>query len=81
MLVDLQKRIEENGFTVEVTDETRALILKKGYDPVFGARPLKRAIQNLVEDRVSEEILQRTVQPGDKIVIDAHDDEIVISKS
>ncbi|NLT19720.1 MAG: ATP-dependent Clp protease ATP-binding subunit [Syntrophomonadaceae bacterium] len=81
LLVDLQKRIEENGFTVEVTDETRALILKKGYDPVFGARPLKRAIQNLVEDRVSEEILQRTVQPGDKIVIDAHDDEIVISKS
>ena len=55
--------------------------MKKGYDPVFGARPLKRAIQNLVEDRVSEEILQRTVQPGDKIVIDAHDDEIVISKS
>ncbi|MDD3852666.1 MAG: ATP-dependent Clp protease ATP-binding subunit [Syntrophomonadaceae bacterium] len=81
LLVDLQKRIEENGITVEFTDEARALILKKGYDPVFGARPLKRAIQNLVEDRVSEEILQRTVQPGDKIIIDAQQDEIVISKS
>jgi len=81
LLVDLQKRIEENGFTVEVTDEARALILKKGYDPVFGARPLKRAVQNLVEDSVSEEILKRTVQPGDKIIIDAREDEIVISKS
>ena len=79
-MVDIQKRIEENGFTVEFTDEARALILKKGYDPVFGARPLKRAVQNLIEDSVSEEILKRTVQPGDKIIIDAQEDEIVISK-
>ncbi|HOB11909.1 MAG TPA: ATP-dependent Clp protease ATP-binding subunit [Syntrophomonadaceae bacterium] len=78
LLKELKARITENGFILEVSDAAKELILKKGYDPAFGARPLKRAIQKLVEDTVSEEILKRTVVPGDTILVDVQDDEIVV---
>jgi len=78
LLEELKARITENGFILEVSDAAKELILKKGYDPAFGARPLKRAIQKLVEDTVSEEILKRTVVPGDTILVDVQDDEIVV---
>lgn len=81
LMEELKTRVTENGFSLQVSDNAKGLILKKGYDPAFGARPLKRAIQRLVEDTVSEEILKRTVMPGDTIMVDAIDDEIVIRKT
>jgi len=54
--------------------------LREGYDPAYGARPIKRAIQRLVEDTLSEEILKGTVQPGDNVLIDAADEHIVVKK-
>jgi len=81
LMEELKTRVTENGYSLQVSDSSKELILKKGYDPAFGARPLKRAIQRLVEDTVSEEILKRTVTPGDTIMVDASDDEIVIRKT
>jgi len=80
LLRDLTKRVEENGYTMEINSAAREVILKEGYEPAYGARPLKRAIQKLVEDKVSEEILKKTVEPGDKILVDAEDGAIVIRK-
>ncbi len=81
LMEELKTRVTENGFSLHVSDSAKELILKKGYDPAFGARPLKRAIQRLVEDTVSEEILKRTVMPGDTITVDARDNEIVVRKT
>lgn len=77
---DLRQRVEEQGFRLRVTDEARKLIITKGYDPVFGARPLKRAIQRTIEDRLSEEILKKTIAPGDTIVVDAQGEDVSIRK-
>jgi len=80
LLKDLSKRVEDNGYTVTITDAAREVIMKEGYEPAYGARPLKRAIQKLVEDKISEEILKRTVQPGDTVVVDGVDGKIVVRK-
>ena len=80
LLQDLSQRIIDNGYQLEITDPARELIMKEGYEPAYGARPLKRAIQKLVEDRVSEEILKKTVSPGDTIVVDALDGKIMMRK-
>ena len=72
LIKDLRKRIEDQGFQLEVSDEAREMIIQQGYNPDFGARPLKRAIQRNIENVASEEILKKTVVPGDtlKIVVD-----------
>ncbi len=80
LLVDLRKRIEENNFKLEISDRAKELIMKEGYNPAYGARPIKRAIQKLVEDSISEEILKKIVQSGDKVVVDAQDDKIIVLK-
>ncbi len=80
-IVDIQMerlapRLLEQGLTIEVTDAARALIAQEGHDPEFGARPLRRAIMNLLEDPLSEKLLAGEVEPGDTVVIDADADEI-----
>ena len=81
LLLDLTERVKENGYTLEISAAAREIIMKEGYEPAYGARPLKRALQKLVEDRISEEILKKTVEPGDKILIDAADGQIVVRKA
>lgn len=81
LLKELEQRIEENGYTLQIEDKARDLIMKEGYEPAYGARPLKRALQKLVEDAISEEILKRTVVPGDTIIVDAQDGKMVVKKS
>jgi len=80
LIKDLSKRIIDNGYKLEISNLARELILKEGYEPAYGARPLKRAIQKMVEDTVSEEILKKTVVPGDTIMIDAEQGKIVARK-
>jgi len=80
LLEELSQRIKENGYQLEITDRARALIMKEGYEPAYGARPLKRAIQKLVEDSVSEEILKKTVLPGDTIMVDEENGKIIAGK-
>jgi ATP-dependent Clp protease ATP-binding subunit ClpB len=67
---DLQKRLAERKITIELTEEARQTLAERGYDPVFGARPLKRAIQRMVENPLAVEILGGKFREGDHIVVD-----------
>ena len=80
LLQELSQRIKENGFELEISATAQDLIMKEGYDPNYGARPLKRAIQKMIEDTVSEEILKKAVLPGDTILVDAEDNKIVVRR-
>jgi len=77
MLKSLIKRIREMNIEVEVTEAAKALLMKKGFDTQYGARPLRRAITKLVEDQLSEEILKGNVKSGSKVQIDADEDKLV----
>jgi len=81
LLKDLHQRLANSGLQLAVTDEARELMVQEGYDPLFGARPLKRTIQKTVEDALSEEILKKTVLPGDTVQVDADQGNIVVRKS
>ncbi|MEL7169940.1 MAG: ATP-dependent Clp protease ATP-binding subunit, partial [Bacteroidota bacterium] len=70
MQKDLFARIEELGIDIEVTDAAKAFLVEKGYDPQFGARPLRRAIQKYVEDPMAEAILQNDLAEGAHITVD-----------
>ena len=72
---DLQKRLAERKITVELTEEARKTLAERGYDPVFGARPLKRAIQRMVENPLAVEILGGKFREGDHIVVDTRNRE------
>lgn len=77
MLKSLLGRIKEMGINVEVTEEAKLLLVKQGYDQAYGARPLRRAIQKLLEDQLSEEMLKGNVKQGDNMLIDAEGDKLV----
>ena len=76
----LYKRIEDLGMTLEITDEAQRFIAEKGYDKQFGARPLRRAIQQHLEDGISELIVEEQVHEGDTILAALKGDKIVIEK-
>ncbi len=80
MLGGLIKRLKQNGIGLELTDEVKTFLAKKGYDQIYGARPLRRSIQSMIEDRLAEEILEGKVTSGDEVVIDIKDDQVVLSK-
>ncbi len=69
MLDELNRRIEEYSLQVEVSDDVKGILLKEGYDPSFGARPLRRVIQRRLEDGISEELLQGKIGPGDTVEV------------
>ena len=71
-LKPLMKRIEDLGYTIELTDAAKEFVATKGYDVQFGARPLKRAIQNYIEDGICERILGDDITTGTVIHIDKH---------
>jgi ATP-dependent Clp protease ATP-binding subunit ClpC len=68
---DLQKRLAERKIEVELTDSAKAWLVKEGYDPQYGARPLRRAIEQYVENPLSMRILSGEFKAGDKIIVDA----------
>ncbi len=73
MLISLKKRLEALNITVEFTDAVIEKLAEKGFDPLFGARPLRRQIQNDIEDNLSEKILDGTIKNGDKVLCDYQD--------
>jgi len=73
-LADLQKLLSDRKITLELTDAARKAIFKAGYDRAYGARPLKRAIQRMVQDKLAVKILDGTVLHGDHVVVDAGKD-------
>ena len=68
-LLDLYSRVNENGYSVELTKQAKEFLIENGYDPKFGARPLKRVIQNHVEDLIAEAFIDGKIKEGDKLVI------------
>ena len=77
MLKDVNRRAGENGLELEITSAGKAAILKSGQDRRYGARPLKRAIQRMVEDEVSEAFLRGEVKAGDRVFLDSPDGETI----
>ena len=78
MLGEVAASLKEKNVTLEVTDVAKDLLGSKGYDPVFGARPLRRVIQDLVEDPLSESLLRGEFQSGDTVEVDADGEKIVM---
>ena len=77
----IKKRLAEKDIHLEADDQALAKIAEAGFDPVYGARPLKRALQNLVEDPLSVKILQGDFVPGDKIKVSMEGDQLVFSRN
>ena len=71
LLADLARRLAGQDLILELTPAARAVIAREGHDPAFGARPLKRTIQRLVENPLARALLQARFKPGDRIVADA----------
>ena len=80
MVVDLRRRLIGQGMSIELTDDARDLVAKEGTDPVYGARPLRRAIQTLIEDPLAEEMLQGKWKAGDIIQIDAEEGRLTFTR-
>jgi len=79
-LAHLRRRLEARRLHLEVTDAAKALLAREGYDPTFGARPLKRTIQRLVQDPLALKLLERSFVEGDTVVVDADGDQVTFRK-
>ncbi|NLY89529.1 MAG: ATP-dependent Clp protease ATP-binding subunit [Firmicutes bacterium] len=80
MLRDVDKQVRERGLTLEVSEEAREVLLKEGYDPIYGARPLRRAIQRLLENPLSDEMLRGRFKEGDAVLATVKNGEIQFEK-
>ncbi len=76
LIKDLEKRLEERKLSLVMTDAAKSWIAKTGYDPVFGARPLRRAVERYVENPLSVKILHHDFNEGDVIEVDVENDEL-----
>ena len=74
MIRRVRTQLEDQGMGLELTDGAKVHLAEKGYDPTLGARPLRRAIQRLIEDPLSEQLLDKTFHAGQMIIADVDDD-------
>ena len=79
MLKRVQKRLQDQNYKIEIDQTAKDLIAKNGVDDNYGARPLRRAIQNLIEDKIAEAILDGKIKPNKPAKVTAQDDKIQIS--
>ena len=77
MVASLRTRLQERGLGLEITDEAKSLIIERGFDPLYGARPLRRYLQSSVETLIARRILSGEVLPDSTIVVDAENGELV----
>ena len=75
------ERVRERGVEVALTDEARTLIGNMGYDPTYGARPLRRVIQKQLTDRLALALLEGELREGDSVRVDARDGELALEKT
>jgi ATP-dependent Clp protease ATP-binding subunit ClpA len=81
MLHDVQERLKEREITFELTPEASAWLAREGFDPVYGARPLRRAVQRYLENPMSKAILSGEFQAGDHVVVDADESALSLKKA
>jgi ATP-dependent Clp protease ATP-binding subunit ClpB len=79
-LEKLKKRLAQQNLTLDVDKAAKMLLAKEGYDPQFGARPLKRAVQEHILNPLSLRLLEGEFKPGDKIKVTTKDDELVFQR-
>lgn len=79
MISSLNKRLVDRNIKVELTQEAKDLLIKLGYDPVYGARPMRRAVQKYIETPLSEKILRREVKEGDTVQVSVEKEDFVFS--
>ena len=79
-LAEVKERLIDKNINIEVTDAAKTVLARDGYDPVYGARPLKRYIQNTLENKLARLIIKGTIGYGDTALVDVENDEIVITK-
>lgn len=78
LLEKVIERIKKQGIEVEITENAKKIIMENGSDHKYGARPLRRTIQNLVEDKVAEKILEGNFEQDKKIILDGEKEEIFV---
>lgn len=84
-IVDLQmqhvmKLLAQRQIKLKLTPAARTLLFREGYDPAYGARPMKRAIQRLIQDPLALRILEGEIHPGDEVLVDAKGDEMKFTR-
>jgi len=79
-LADIQSRLKDKNISMKVTTAAKQLMAIEGYDPIYGARPLKRYIENVLETSIAKKIIKGDINDGSVIGVDAKDDQIVIEK-
>lgn len=80
MIRELKERLKDKDINIEISEGAKEKLIEEGYDVEFGARPLRRAIQKLVENKLSEQILSGDISEGDKVKVDRSDDKLVFNK-
>ncbi|HZG14768.1 MAG TPA: ATP-dependent Clp protease ATP-binding subunit [Candidatus Bathyarchaeia archaeon] len=80
MTDELRKRLKEQEIDFNLSEDAKKILAKEGFDPAYGARPLRRAIQRNIEDKLSEELLKGTIHKGDTVNIDAEDGKLVVKR-
>jgi ATP-dependent Clp protease ATP-binding subunit ClpC len=80
LVADVVERLREQGMALELTPAAKTLLVREGYMPAYGARPLRRTIQRMIETRLSRDILKGEFKSGDTIMVDAHERELSFSK-
>ena len=78
---DVEKRLQEQKITLELTPEAKSWLVKEGFDPVFGARPLKRAITRYIENPLSNKVLSGEVKEGDSVLVEAGESGLTFSRA
>ena len=78
MVKDLDKRLSDQELSLTLTEAAKENVIENGYDPVYGARPLKRYLQNYVETLAAKKILSGDVHTGDTLVLDVENGEFVV---
>jgi ATP-dependent Clp protease ATP-binding subunit ClpC len=76
MILRIQEQLELQGIAIELTESSKELLLERGYDSSMGARPMRRCIQNLIEDPISEKIISNEIKSGEKVEVSADNNEM-----
>ena len=76
-LADLQKRLDQQQITLQLTDNAKQFIIDKAYDPIYGARPLKRFLQSHVETMLGRKIIADEIAPDSTVVLDSDGEELL----
>ncbi len=79
LVARVQQQLDPHGVTLRLTEAGRDVLVEKGFDPTLGARPLRRAIQRYIEDKLSDAMLERQFPRGTVVVVDGRDDDTVLT--